>query len=80
MGAVVARAEVLDAWPPGAHGGTYGGNPLAIAAANATLDVIEDEELAANARARGEELLAGLRDTDGQRRLAGESSMSADAA
>jgi acetylornithine/succinyldiaminopimelate/putrescine aminotransferase len=34
MGALIARAEVLDAWPPGAHGNTFGGNPLAIAAAN----------------------------------------------
>ena len=61
MGALIARAEVLDAWPPGAHGNTFGGNPLAIAAANATLDVIEHERLAANAEARGRELLVGLR-------------------
>jgi 4-aminobutyrate aminotransferase len=62
MGALIARAEVLDAWPPGAHGNTFGGNPLAVAAANATLDVIEQEELAANAGARGRELLVGLRE------------------
>jgi 4-aminobutyrate aminotransferase len=62
MGALIARADLLDAWPPGAHGGTYSGNPLAIAAANATLDVIEEEKLAENAEARGRELLAGLRE------------------
>jgi 4-aminobutyrate aminotransferase len=61
MGALIARGELLDAWPPGAHGNTYGGNPLAIAAATATLDVIEGENLAANAQARGDELLLGLR-------------------
>ena len=61
MGALIARADILDAWPPGAHGNTYGGNPLALAAASATLDVIEEENLAANAEARGEELLLGLR-------------------
>jgi 4-aminobutyrate aminotransferase len=62
MGALIARGELLDAWPAGGHGNTYGGNPLAIAAANATLDVLEDELLAENATLRGEELLAGLRD------------------
>jgi 4-aminobutyrate aminotransferase len=61
MGALIARAELLDAWPPGSHSSTYGGNPLAIAAATATLDVIEQDGLAANAQARGDELLSGLR-------------------
>jgi 4-aminobutyrate aminotransferase len=61
LGALVARGDLLDKWPPGAHGTTFGGNPLAIAAANATLDVLEDEKLPENARTRGEELLGGLR-------------------
>jgi 4-aminobutyrate aminotransferase len=61
MGALIGRAGLLDAWPPGAHASTFGGNPLAIAAAAATLDVIEQEQLAANAQARGQQLLAGLR-------------------
>ena len=51
----------MTASPPGAHGGTYGGNVVACAAANATLDVIEDEGLVANARERGAQLLDGLR-------------------
>ena len=46
---------------PGTHGGTYGGNVVACAAALATLDVIEDEGLVANARERGQQLLDGLR-------------------
>jgi 4-aminobutyrate aminotransferase len=62
MGALVGRAELLDAWEPGAHGTTYGGGPLACAAASATLDVIEDEDLVANAARRGTELAAGLRE------------------
>ena len=45
---------------PGTHGGTYGGNVVSCAAANATLDVIEDEGLVANARERGAQFLAGL--------------------
>jgi 4-aminobutyrate aminotransferase len=48
-------------WKPGSHGGTYGGNVVSCAAANATLDVIEDEDLVANARARGDQFLTGLR-------------------
>ena len=61
LGGVIARAD-LWRWPPGAHGSTYGGNPLACAAALATLRVIEEEGLVGNAAARGAELLAGLAD------------------
>jgi 4-aminobutyrate aminotransferase len=62
LSGIITRPELLAAWRPGAHGGTYGGNVVACAAANATLDVIEDEGLVANARARGAQLLAGTRD------------------
>jgi 4-aminobutyrate aminotransferase len=41
IGACLAKREIMDKWPKGAHGGTYGGNPIACAAANATLDVIQ---------------------------------------
>ncbi len=61
LSGIIARPELLAAWRPGAHGGTYGGNVVACAAANATLDVIEDEGLVANARERGAQFLAGLR-------------------
>jgi len=61
LSGLVARRELLDRWKPGTHGGTYGGNVVACAAANATLDVIEDEQLVDNARERGAQLLAGLR-------------------
>jgi 4-aminobutyrate aminotransferase len=44
LGATIARKSVMD-WPEGAHGNTYGGNPLACAAALATLELIEDEYL-----------------------------------
>ena len=60
MGALVGRAHLMDAWAPGAHGTTFGGNPVACAAAAATLDVLEDEGLVENAARRGRELLAGL--------------------
>lgn len=60
LGAMVARADLM-AWPPGAHATTFGGNPVACAASLATLDVIQDEDLLANARSMGERLRAGLR-------------------
>jgi 4-aminobutyrate aminotransferase len=60
LGAMVARADLLEAWGPGAHGSTYGGNPVACAAALATIDLLQGG-LIANARARGEQALAGLR-------------------
>jgi 4-aminobutyrate aminotransferase len=61
LSGIIARRELLDRWAPGSHGGTYGGNVVACAAALATLDVIEEEGLVANAAARGAQLLAGLR-------------------
>ena len=61
LSGIIAREELLSAWRPGAHGGTYGGNVVACAAANATLDVVAEEGLVANASERGAQLLAGLR-------------------
>jgi len=54
------RPDVMAALQPGSHGGTYGGNVVACAAALATLDVIEEEGLVVNARERGEQFLTGL--------------------
>jgi len=61
LAGILAPRELLGRWAPGAHGGTYGGNVVACAAALATLEVIDDEGLVAAARARGEQLLDGLR-------------------
>jgi 4-aminobutyrate aminotransferase len=61
LSGILAKRELIDKWPPGTHGGTYGGNVVSCAAANATLDVIEDEYLLENAAARGSQFLAGLR-------------------
>ncbi len=60
LSGIIARQELVARWRPGAHGGTFGGNVVACAAALATLDVIEAEGLVANARERGAQLLAGL--------------------
>jgi len=60
MGALIGRADLMDAWAPGAHGTTFAGGPLACAAAGATLDVLEDERLVENAAERGAQLLEGV--------------------
>lgn len=58
---VVGRADVMDAPNPGGLGGTYAANPLAVAAAHAVLDVIEDEKLCARAQQLGERLQTRLK-------------------
>lgn len=58
LGAIIARDEVMD-WPSGSHASTFGGNPVACAAALATLSLVETR-YCANAVRRGEELRRGL--------------------
>jgi predicted acetylornithine/succinylornithine family transaminase len=60
VGACWARAEVAAAFVPGDHGSTFGGQPLAMAAARATLSVMESEDGPARARAAGTRLRVGL--------------------
>lgn len=60
LSAVSGRAEVMDAPAPGGLGGTYAGNPLAIASALAVLEVIEEEQLCERSRVLGEALVAEL--------------------
>lgn len=59
IGAMIVR-ETVDKWENGAHGSTFGGNPVCCAAALATLDVVEGGAMA-NAAVQGERLLAGAR-------------------
>jgi 4-aminobutyrate aminotransferase len=65
LGAMVARAEIMESWSIGAHGSTYGGNPVACAAALATIELLEGG-LVDNAAERGEEAMAGLREIQGR--------------
>jgi 4-aminobutyrate aminotransferase len=60
LGATVARAELMQ-WPPGAHASTFGGNPVAVAAALATIELLE-QELMDNAARVGAHLTSRLRD------------------
>ena len=49
LGAVLAKAELMDQWPPAAQGTTFGGNPIACRAGLATLNIIQEQDLMANA-------------------------------
>ena len=61
IGACLAAGPAAGVFKPGNHGSTFGGNPLACAAALATLDIIETENLMANAAAMGDFIRDGLR-------------------
>jgi 4-aminobutyrate aminotransferase len=71
VSAMIARDEIMS-WPVGAHGSTYGGNPVCCAAALATLDVIEEESLVDNASRVGGRLLGKLREFALQSRIIGD--------
>jgi 4-aminobutyrate aminotransferase len=72
LSGLVTRRELIEKLPPGSHGGTYGGNVVACAAALATLDVVVDEGLVDNAHLRGDQLLNGLRAAAGGRASVGD--------
>ena len=61
LGAVVGRSELMDATNPGGLGGTFGGNPVACAAALAVIDVLIDEDLPARGARLGDRALARMR-------------------
>jgi 4-aminobutyrate aminotransferase len=61
LSGIMARRSLLNAFAPGTHGGTYGGNVVACAAALATLDVIEGEGLVDAAARQGARLIEGVR-------------------
>jgi len=61
VAAVVSDRKIMDAWAPGAHGGTYGSNAVGTAAAHATLKVMRDERLPERAEKMGRILGDGLR-------------------
>jgi 4-aminobutyrate aminotransferase len=70
LGATVARAELMQ-WPPGAHASTFGGNPVAVAAALATIELLE-QELMDNAARVGAHLMSRLRDLPARIPIAGD--------
>jgi 4-aminobutyrate aminotransferase len=70
LGVTCARADVMT-WPPGAHASTFGGNPVACAAANATIKLLK-ESLVSNAAAVGAHLMAGIRALQDKHPLIGD--------
>jgi 4-aminobutyrate aminotransferase len=60
LSATASSRDLMSRWLAGSHGTTYGGNPVACAAALATLEVLQDENLLDNAREMGKVLLDGL--------------------
>lgn len=74
IGAVLARGKAASLFTPGSHGTTFGGNPVACAAANAVLDTI-DEAFLAEVRRKGEKLATGLAALEGVREVRGRGLM-----
>jgi len=70
LGVTCARADIM-AWPPGAHASTFGGNPVACAAANTTIKLLR-ESLIANAASVGSHLMDGLRELQKKHQLIGD--------
>ena len=72
IGAFIARPDVAEAFTPGDHLSTYGGNPICCAAAMANIDVMADEKLPQNAAARGDELMKSLNELKEKYSLIGD--------
>ncbi len=71
LSAMIARQDIMT-WPYGAHGSTFGGNPVCCAAASATLDVIEEEGLLGNAARLGARMIGRLKQLAETSRLIGD--------
>jgi 4-aminobutyrate aminotransferase len=72
ISAVAAPRALMEKWVPGTHGGTYGGNALAAAAAVATIAVLREEDLPANAARMGARLTDGLKALQAQYPILGD--------
>ncbi|MBI5700087.1 aminotransferase class III-fold pyridoxal phosphate-dependent enzyme [Candidatus Saganbacteria bacterium] len=62
LGVCLAKGEIMDKWSPGAHGSTFGGNPVSCAAAVATIQVIEEKKLVEKSAKLGKYLIKKLKD------------------
>src|SRR6202030_1675311 len=71
LGICMTRAEIMD-WVPGSHASTFGGNPVAVAAALASLDVIEKEHLRENSTKVGNHMLKRMADWPAKLKLVGD--------
>jgi 4-aminobutyrate aminotransferase len=71
LGVVISKASIMD-WVPGSHASTFGGNPVCIAAALATLDVVEKEGLLENASRVGAHMLKRMADWPKKHKIVGD--------
>ena len=71
LGVTMTRAEIMD-WIPGSHASTFGGNPVAIASALATLDVIENEHLLENSTNVGNHMMKRMADWPAKYKVVGD--------
>jgi 4-aminobutyrate aminotransferase len=71
LGVTMTKAELMD-WVPGSHASTFGGNPVCIAAALATLDVIEREQLLRNSKEVGDHMLQRMSDWPSKHKIVGD--------
>jgi 4-aminobutyrate aminotransferase len=71
LGVTLTKAEIMD-WVPGSHASTFGGNPVCIAAALATLGVIENDNLLHNAHEVGDHMLKRMREWPKKHRIVGD--------
>jgi len=71
LGVTMTKAEIMD-WLPGSHASTFGGNPVCIAAALATLDVIEREGLLRNAQEVGNHMMKRMADWPKKHKIVGD--------
>jgi 4-aminobutyrate aminotransferase len=72
LGAVLARADLMDAWPPAAQGTTFGGNPIACRAGLASLRIVQEENLMARAVEVGHYIQSRFREAQGELPLIGD--------
>jgi len=72
LGATLAKAELIDSWPPGAQGSTFGGNPLACRAGLTTLRIVQDEELMPHAVEVGDYIQSRFREAQKELPIIGD--------
>jgi 4-aminobutyrate aminotransferase len=71
LGITMAKADIMD-WVPGSHASTFGGNPVCIAAALATLDVIEKQGLLRNSQEVGDHMMKRMADWPKKHKIVGD--------
>ena len=71
LGITMSKAEIMD-WVPGSHASTFGGNPVCIAAALATMNVIESEDLMRNATEVGNHMLKRMANWPAKHKIVGD--------